>query len=146
MNERPTLTMERTFEAPAERVFDAFTSEEVMRRWWHAGSDWETPEATVDLRVGGEVRVVMRDPHKDVRYGGGGRYTEIEPPRKLAFSWVWDDDREQAEMLIEIEFSERDGKTLMRFTHRDLWDQEAVASHEDGWSRAFENLRGAVEA
>ena len=38
---------------PAQRVFDAFTSEEVMRRWWHAGRDWETPEASVDLRVGG---------------------------------------------------------------------------------------------
>ena len=104
MNARPTLTMERAFAAPAERVFEAFTSEEVMRRWWHAGPDWETPEARVDLRVGGEVRVVMRDPHKDARYGGGGRYTEIDPPDRLAFTWIWDDDRDQVEQLIEIDF------------------------------------------
>ena len=73
MHTKATLRMKRTFEASAQAVFDAFTSEEVMRRWWHAGHDWETPEATVDLRVGGDVRVRMRNPHEDVRYGGGGR-------------------------------------------------------------------------
>ena len=57
-----TLRMERTYRAPAQAVFDAWTSEEVMRRWWHAEHDWETTEATVDLRVGGAVRVVMRNP------------------------------------------------------------------------------------
>ena len=49
-----TLRMERTFEAPAQAVFDAWTSEEVMRRWWHAEHDWETTVAEVDLRVGGD--------------------------------------------------------------------------------------------
>ena len=104
MNARPTLTIERTYAAPPERVFDAFTSEEVMRRWWHAGHDWETPEARVDLRIGGEVRVLMRDPHEDTEYGGGGVYTEIEPPSRLAFTWIWDDDRDQVEQLIVIDF------------------------------------------
>ena len=104
--------MERTYAAPAQRVFDAFTSEEVMRRWWHAGPDWETPEATVDLRVGGALRVVMRNPHEDVRYGGGGEYTEIDPPARLAFTWTWDDDpRDQVRQLIEIDFEETDGAT-----------------------------------
>ena len=72
VTEDHTLRMERTYEAPAQAVFDAWTSEEVMRRWWHAEHDWETTEAEVDLRVGGVVRVVMRDPHEDVEYGGGG--------------------------------------------------------------------------
>lgn len=140
MNQGHTLTMERTFAAPAQRVFDAFTSEEVMRRWWHAGHDWETVEARVDLCVGGEVRVVMRNPHEDVRYGGGGEYTEIDPPTRLAFTWIWDDDRDQVGQLIEIDFEERDGATTMRFTHNGLWDEESVASHEGGWSTAFDNL------
>ena len=49
----------------------------------------------MDLRVGGEVRVVMRNPHEDVRYGGGGEYTEIDPPRRLVFTWTWDDDQDR---------------------------------------------------
>jgi uncharacterized protein YndB with AHSA1/START domain len=62
VTDKTTLRMERTYQAPAQAVFDAWTSEEVIRRWFHAGHDWETTEAEVDLRVGGTVRVVMRNP------------------------------------------------------------------------------------
>jgi Activator of Hsp90 ATPase homolog 1-like protein len=56
------LRIERTFEAPTRAVFDAWTNVEVLRRWWHAERDWETPHAEVDLRVGGAIRAVMRNP------------------------------------------------------------------------------------
>jgi uncharacterized protein YndB with AHSA1/START domain len=130
--------MERTFNAPAQRVFDAWTSPEVLRRWWHAEHDWETSLAEVDLRVGGAVRVVMRDPHKDVEYGGGGQYLEIDPPRRLVFTWYWDGN--DTRQVIEVDFEEADGVTTVRFTHRDLWNEEAVREHEDGWSNCFDNL------
>jgi uncharacterized protein YndB with AHSA1/START domain len=138
-----TLRMERTYQAPAQAVFDAWTSEEVLRRWFHAEHDWETTEAEVDLRVGGTVRVVMRDPHKDVEYGGGGRYTEIDPPRRLAFTWLWDDN--PARQLIELDFEEAGGVTTVRFTHSGLWDEAAVRDHEDGWGKAFDNLERALQ-
>ena len=139
MSQRLTARISRTFDAPAQAVFDAWTSEEVMRRFFHAGHDWETTDATVDLRVGGEVRVVMRDPHEDAEYGGGGKYTEIDPPRRLAFTWIWDDESSR-ETLIEIEFSESAGRTTVEFTHSHLWDEEAVRDHEDGWGKVFDNL------
>jgi uncharacterized protein YndB with AHSA1/START domain len=88
--------------------------------------------------VGGEVRVVMRDPQKDAEYGGGGRYTEVDPPHRLAFTWLWDD--EPWRTLIEIEFEEADGVTTVRFTHSGLWNEEAVRSHEGGWNGCFDNL------
>ena len=83
-----TLRIERTFPRSRPGGLRRLDSEEVMRRWWHAGHDWETTEAEVDLRVGGAVRVVMRDPHTDAEYGGGGSYTEIDPPTRLAFTWL----------------------------------------------------------
>jgi uncharacterized protein YndB with AHSA1/START domain len=139
-----TLRIERTFQAPAEAVFDAWTSEEVIRRWWRTELDWETAEAEVDLRVGGVVRVVMRDPSKDVEIGGGGAYTEIERPTRLAFTWIWDGDKRRT--LIELDFEETDGVTTVRFTHSGLWDEEAVRAHEDGWGKVFANLERALEA
>jgi len=138
--------MERIFPAPAEAVFDAWTSEEVMRRWWHAEHDWETTEAEVDLRVGGEVRVVMRNPHNGMEYGGGGRYTEIDRPNRLAFTWLWDDDATRTRMLIEIDFEQTDGSTTVRFTHSGLWNEDAVRSHENGWSKCFDNLERTLES
>jgi uncharacterized protein YndB with AHSA1/START domain len=139
-----TLRIERTYNASAERVFDAWTSEEVMRRWWHAGNDWQTTEAEVDLRIGGTVRVTMRDPHKDEKYGGGGQYLEIERPTRLVFTWLW--DGMDVRQVIEIDFEEKDGATTVRFAHRDLWDEEAVRSHERGWGNVLDSLGRELEA
>jgi uncharacterized protein YndB with AHSA1/START domain len=139
-----TLRLERTFRAPAEAVFEAWTSEEVLRRWWQAERGWETTAAEVDLRVGGAVRVVMYDPERGVEHGGGGRYTEIEPPTRLAFTWIWDGDTRRT--LIEVDFEEADGATTVRFTHSGLWDEAAVRSHEGGWSNIFDSLQRTLAA
>ncbi|MBA3866372.1 MAG: SRPBCC domain-containing protein [Solirubrobacterales bacterium] len=134
------LQIERTFQAPAQAVFDAWTSEEVLRRWFYGQPGWETPQAQVDLRVGGAVRIVMRDPVKGVEHGGGGRYTEVDPPNRLAFTWTWDRDDDNRETLIEIEFEETDGATTVRFNHSGLRDLESVRNHEEGWTVCFDNL------
>ena len=139
-----TLLIERTFQAPAQAVFDAWTSEEVMRRWFHGEHGWETPEAHVDLRLGGAVRVVMRDPKEGAEHGGGGHYTEIDPPKRLAFTWTWDSD-EDRETLIELDFEEAEGATTVRLTHSGLRDQESVLSHEGGWNNCLDNLERALE-
>jgi uncharacterized protein YndB with AHSA1/START domain len=136
------LRIERTYEAPAAAVFDAWTSEEVLRRWFHAAFDWETSVAEVDLRVGGAVRVVMHNPHKDEDHGGGGHYTVVDPPRRLAFTWSW--DRDDIESLIEVEFEEAGGATTVRFTHSGLPDEETARDHEEGWNRCFDNLERAL--
>lgn len=142
MSDGLDLRIERTFQAPAQKVFEAWTSEEVMRRWFHAEHDWETTEAEVDLRLGGAVRVVMRDPHKDAEYGGGGTYTEIDPPTRLAFTWTWDSDQRQT--LIELDFLENEGATTVLLTHRNLVDEESLRDHEDGWAKCMENLERAI--
>jgi uncharacterized protein YndB with AHSA1/START domain len=140
---KDTLRIERTYAAPAEAVFDAWTSEEVIRRWWQAERGWETSEAEVDLRVGGAVRVVMRDPEKGADHGGGGAYTEIDRPNRLAFTWIWDSDSRRT--LIEIDFEESDGATTVTFTPSGLFDEESVRSHEGGWGRILDNLGRELE-
>jgi len=137
-----TLQIERSYKAPAARVFEAWTSEEVLRRWFHAEPDWETPAAEVDLRVGGDVRVVMRDPDGGKEVGGGGRYTEIEPPTRLAFTWTW--DGEDRETLIELDFEEAEGVTTVRMTHSGLRDHESARRHEYGWGNCLDNLAEAL--
>jgi len=142
METAETIHIERTYEAPAEAVFDAWTDERVLRRWFHGQRGWTTSEASVDLRIGGAVRVVMHDPVKGEDHGGGGHYTEVERPTRLAFTWTWDwDDRET---LIEIDFEEGTGGTTVRFTHRNLRDLESAHDHEEGWAVCFDNLERAL--
>jgi uncharacterized protein YndB with AHSA1/START domain len=145
MTETKTLRIERTFPAPAERVFDAWTSEDVMRRWWRAERRFAASDAEVDLRVGGALRVVMHDPERDAQYGGSGVYTEIERPHRLAFTWLWDDDPRR--MLIQIDFEEDgEGNTRVRFVHSGLWDEEMVRSHEGGWTGCFDALEAELSS
>jgi uncharacterized protein YndB with AHSA1/START domain len=135
------IRLERTFNAPAQAVFDAWTSAEVLRRWWQAGSDWETPVAEVDVRVGGRLRLVMRSPDGE-EFGGGGEYVEIHPPERLVFTWTWDGHAgHEGTQLVEVDFREHeDGTTTVVVTNRGLRDEESRRSHEEGWESSFDNL------
>jgi len=135
------LRIERTFAAPAQAVFDAWTSVEVLRRWWHAEHDWETPIAEVELRVGGTIRLVMRDPVDGAEYGGSGEFTVIVPPRRLAFTWSWDDV--PGHQLIELELTEHDGATTVVMTHHGITD-ELRGETLQGWQNSFDNLDVAL--
>jgi uncharacterized protein YndB with AHSA1/START domain len=137
-----TIRIERTFRARAEEVFEAWTSVEVLRRWWHAEHDWETPHAELDLRVGGAIRITMRDPSRGQDHGGGGRFTEIDPPRRLAFTWTWDDDP-LAPQLIEVEFTDHGDHTVVVLTNSGV-PAEAEDDHVCGWQNSFDNLEAAL--
>lgn len=135
------LRVERSFDAPLQAVFEAWTSPDLMRRWSYAGSDWRTAAADVDLRVGGGLRVVMRTPAGE-EHGGGGEYTEISPPERLAFTWAWDDSPDERS-LIEVEFGERDGVTTVVLTQSGLPDEDSRRRHAEGWRVTLDNLARA---
>ena len=142
------LRVERTYAAPAQALFDAWTSPEVMRRWFHAGGeDWENIRAELDLRVGGRLEVAMRTP-EGVEHAATGEYTVIEPPERLAFTWTWtrDEGTPAADTMVELEFTERDGATTVVLTHSGLVSEESARNHSEGWSQVLENLGRALGA
>lgn len=132
------VRIERTFDAPAEDVFDAWTSEEVIARWFKPAQGWQEAGAEVDLRVGGSIRVVMRTPNGEpVR--AGGEYTLIERPHRLAFTWTFDDDPTNQQM-IELDFTERDGVTTVLFVNSDISEAERRDAQYEGWSTCLDNM------
>jgi uncharacterized protein YndB with AHSA1/START domain len=139
-----SVRIERTFRAPADAVFDAWTSPEVMRRWLHAGADWETPEAEVDLRVGGRIRIVMRSP--DGREAGmGGEFLLIDRPRRLVMTWTFDDIPAN-EQLIELTFSETEGSTTVQLLNTRITTDERRDSQKTGWDECLRELGRVLEA
>ncbi|HEY1516469.1 MAG TPA: SRPBCC domain-containing protein [Solirubrobacteraceae bacterium] len=136
------VSIERTFDACAEDVFDAWTSPEVMRRWFHCGLDWETPTAEVDLRLGGRVRVVMRRPDGN-ESGMGGEYTLIERPHRLAMTWTFDDDPSH-EQLIELSFTEAEGSTTVRMVNSRIPSGERRDGQDEGWNGCVDELERAL--
>ena len=132
------LRLERTFDAPPEEVFDAWTRPEVLQRWWAADPDWDTPEAEVDLRRGGRYRLTMRDPANGNEHTVEGEYTEIERPSRLAYTWSW--IGYPMDTLVTVEFRPMGDATTVVLTHTDLPDDEQRAQHEHGWQACLDNL------
>ena len=140
------VRLERTIAAPRETVFDAWLTADVLKRWWPAGSDWETPVAEVDARVGGRLRLVMRSPDGE-EFGGTGEFLEIERPERLVYSWTWDGHAaHEGTNLVEVDFAEReDGTTLVVLTNSGLADEEARDAHREGWQASLDNLERVLE-
>jgi uncharacterized protein YndB with AHSA1/START domain len=138
------VRIERTFEAPVEAVFDAWTSPEVMRRWLHPAPDWGTPEADVDLRVGGSVRVVMRRPDGS-QAEARGRYTLIDRPHRLVMAWVFDDDPAN-QQLLELTFTESEGATTVRLLNTGISTDERRDNQDWGWRGCLDELERLLPA
>jgi len=132
------VRIERTFAASAEDVFDAWTSPEVMRRWLHPSPDWDTPEAEVELRLGGKVRVVMRRPD-GTEIEAQGEYTLIDRPHRLLISWTFGDDPSN-EQLIELSFSESEGSTTVLLVNSAISTDERRDAQDWGWHGCLDEL------
>jgi uncharacterized protein YndB with AHSA1/START domain len=123
--QRPVLTLalpsdreimlSRSFEAPRQLVFEAFTRPEFLTQWWGLrGSSLAVCE--VDLKPGGAWRFVLRGPDGS-EHPFKGVFREITPPEKLVRTMIYDvpmaRDHEAVETLV---FDEEDGKTILTNT------------------------------
>jgi uncharacterized protein YndB with AHSA1/START domain len=138
-----TVRVERTFEAPAEAVFDAWTNPEVLRRWWKANPAWEDARAEIDLRVGGGYRLAMRDPEAGEEHVVFGRYREVARPRRLVYSWTWEGTGPYAGHASEVAVTFQEdapGRTTVVIEHAGLLDETSRANHEQGWKGVLESF------
>jgi uncharacterized protein YndB with AHSA1/START domain len=144
------LRMNRRFEAPRERVFEAWTSPEVLKDWWRAGPDWTTPEAEVDLRPGGSYRLAMRDPESGQTHTVVGEYREVQPPERLVYTWTWESNPTEmqgsAGSVVTVEFLDDGGATNVELTHTGFADDEIRDLHAHGWEACLANLERVLAA
>jgi uncharacterized protein YndB with AHSA1/START domain len=142
------LHMERTFDAPPDAVFDAWTNPEVLRRWWAAAPGWSTALAEVDLRPGGRYRLAMRDSDSGDVHTVGGEYVEVEPPARLVYTWTWEGDpvemKGSENSVVTVHFRAEGAGTRVVLDHTRLADDEIVAKHEHGWNACLDNLAARV--
>ena len=134
------LLITRTFDAPAAVLFAAWTRPEHFVRWF-GPMDFECPEVSIDLRIGGAYRATIRSPTRgENRFGGV--YREIVPNRRLVFTFVWDNEGPShgVETVVTVTLEERDGKTVQTLHQRGFADVERRDSHVGGWTSCLEKL------
>ena len=134
-----TLQIKRTFQAPRERVFRAWTDRAELARWFAPSADYFTVVPELEFRVGGRYRVEMH--HKDGNvHKVSGTYQEIKPPEKIVFTWRWDRDASLEDSLVTIEFHDLGNSTEMTLTHERLPNLEERDKHAHGWNGCIEQL------
>jgi uncharacterized protein YndB with AHSA1/START domain len=135
---KPSLTLERRFDAAPERVFQAWTDPAHISRWWGPG-DSEVLEAATDLRVGGRFHVAFRGGDGE-RHDVSGIYREVEANRKLVFTWAWRTLPER-ESLVTVLVRPEGGGTRLTLIHEQFFDEAARDRHEFGWNSALDKLQ-----
>ena len=134
------LTLTRLYDAPREMVFRAWTEPEQLRRWC-APTGFTIPESEGDARPGGAWRAMMRAPDGQ-EYRLVGRYTEVSPPERLAFTHAWleADGTPGLETRVTVTLRERDGRTELTLEQTGFASAAARDGHEGGWSETLDRL------
>jgi len=135
------ILITREFDAPKELVYKAWTTPELVRRWWSAKRG-EVTVAEIDLRVGGTWRYVMvADGGIEVAFHG--EYREIVPNERLVSTEVYE-GMPDAEALDTLTLSESEGRTtmtiLVQHATKEHRDAHIESGMEDGMQDALDLL------
>jgi uncharacterized protein YndB with AHSA1/START domain len=135
----------RTFAAPRERVFRAFTEPEHVQRWLLGPDGWTMPVCEMDLRVGGGWRYVWRN-GDGVEFAIEGVFREIERPARL----VYTESMMGSEALQTIVLTEEDGVTTMvsslLYGSRAERDAAVATGMAEGSSQSYDRLAEVLAA
>lgn len=143
------LRMTRRFEAPPEKVYDAWIDPAFTRLWLFTSPDSEANDTAIDARVGGKWR--MTDRRDGVDYTAEGEYLELDRPRRIVFTFAMPQFSPNSD-TITAEFAPEGTGCVMTFTQSgvDIADELAalpdgeVGGSEFGWNLMFKGLGQVV--
>jgi len=136
---KPSVTIQRRYNAPPEKVYAAWTHAEMIVGWF-GPSDAEqgSVKAMMDVRTGGRFTISFT--HSDGEYSEvSGVYKEVVPNQKLVFSWAWHSTPERESQVTILTQPAASG-TLLTLKHEQFFDQAAADGHKRGWTGTMEKL------
>lgn len=137
------IELERRIAAPPATVFTYFTDPDKYRRW-------QGVEAELDPQAGGVFRVTMTG-HS--RHTASGVFLEVDPPRRIVFTWGWEPSDSLGEgqnevppgmTTVEVELQADGGDTVLRLRHGGLPSASACRFHAWGWDLTLDRLVAAA--
>ena len=100
--------------------------------------------AELDVRVGGRFRIVFGGA-KGTDHECAGVYREVEPNRKLVFTWHWPNSTPERVSVVTITFKAVDDGTRLVFRHDQFFDEAARDGHKRGWTGALDKLAAYLQ-
>jgi uncharacterized protein YndB with AHSA1/START domain len=131
------LTLSKVVRAPREKVFEAWTSPDWVKRWYGMTDEWTVPVAEIDLRVGGSYRIVMEAPDMPP-LDEFGEFLEVVPNERLVYtmaSGAWSDITQ-----ITVEFREHPDGCEVHLTDAGYSTADLRDQHANGWPGWLDRL------
>jgi uncharacterized protein YndB with AHSA1/START domain len=139
----PLLEMKRVLTAPPSVVFEAFSDSSELAKWW-GPKGFTTPSLEFDPRVGESFRIEMQPPEGD-SFHLTGEFREVDPPARLAFTFVWEDpDPDDVETLVGLSFGDLGESTEVALRQGPFKTEARRALHRDGWTDCFDTLERLI--
>lgn len=137
--------MERVLPAPPAVIFAAFSDANELVKWW-GPEGFTIPSLKFQARLGESYRIEMQPSEGDPFYLIG-EFREVEPPARLAYTFVWEDpDADDIETLVALSFRDLGGSTEVAFTQGPFKTEARRALHRDGWTDSFDKLERLIAA
>lgn len=142
-NNQNHLEAEKTFPVSVDELYDAWIGPDKLKEWWKPAGN-QLKEVDIDVTEGGRFRYVFKtnDGEEDLKITG--EYKEVEPKKKLVYSWNWELPHTQAvpdnEFQLTIEFSADGQGSRINVTQENFKDKESIHPHQEGWNKALDDL------
>jgi uncharacterized protein YndB with AHSA1/START domain len=138
------VRMTRLIPAARERVFDAFTVPELLKRWWGAQPGDHCTLCEIDARIGGRYRINTVTGRGE--FITAGTFVEFDRPRRLVFTWSWEVPADCLEgSVVTIDLASLGASlTELTLTHDRLSTVELRAIHAEGWALSLDNLAAKI--
>ena len=143
------IVVVRSFNAPRDLVFDAFSKPELVQRWMLGTDGWSMPVCAIDFRAGGKGRYEWKSADGQQGMALSSEFVEIVPPGRIVHKEVFDGTPIPVESTITSTFVETAGRTtltmVIRYPSPDVRDFMLKSGMEHGMSRSFRRLAGIIE-
>jgi uncharacterized protein YndB with AHSA1/START domain len=136
------ILISREFDAPKELVYKAWTTPELVKRWWHANRG-EVKLVEIDLRVGGKWRHVMVA-EGGFEVGFHGEYREIVPNERIVSTEVYE-GAPDAETMNTLTLEEVDGRTILEILVQHSSKESRDAQIESGMEAGLQDALTLLE-
>lgn len=140
MSDETTLYLERLIPSPPEAVFKLWIKPTQLIKWW-APDGYECSVRYLETTPGGRWLVILRGSDGSA-VATSGVYRIVDAPRRLVFTWAWEDENGMRghETEVDVSFEATPGGT--RLTLRQQWFESRPARdrHDTGWSASLDRL------
>jgi uncharacterized protein YndB with AHSA1/START domain len=139
-----TLRLERLVPSPPETLFALWIEPAHLLKWW-APEGYEPAVDILDTRPGGRWRMSLRRPDGGAM-ATSGVYRIVEPPRRLAFTWAWEDasGARGHETEVTVNFEPAPGGTRLVLVQQLFETHQARDNHDRGWLASFDRIARIV--